>query len=90
MGTRSEDFFHSLFSKESKRSDELLFSARALVAQMKEELLAGLEGPTAGVPAGINVNKQPRNFGTPLAVKIGRNGQKRTTPNTKVSSTTEP
>ena len=29
---------------------------------MKEELLAGPEGPTAGVPAGIDVNKPPKNF----------------------------
>ena len=41
MGIRCEDFFQSLLSK---RSDELLFSARALVARMKEELLAGPEG----------------------------------------------
>jgi hypothetical protein len=59
MGIRREDFFQSLLSK---RSDELLFSARALVTRMKEELLAGPEGATAGVPAGIDVNKPPKNF----------------------------
>ncbi len=30
---------------------------RALVTRMKEELLAGPEGPTAGVPAGIDVKQ---------------------------------
>ena len=29
---------------------------------MKEELLAGPEGPAAGVPAGIDVNKPPKKF----------------------------
>ncbi len=64
------------------------------VARMKEELLAGPEGPTAGVPAGIDVNKPPKNFRDAMSreesLKIGRNGRKRTTPNTKVSSTMEP
>ncbi len=59
MRIRREYFFQPLLSK---RSDELLFSARVLVARMKEELLAGQEGATAGVPAGIDVNKPPKNF----------------------------
>jgi hypothetical protein len=46
----------------SKLSDELLFSARALVTQVKEELRAGTLGAAAGVPAGINVNTPPKNF----------------------------
>ena len=59
MGVKCEDFFKSLLSK---RTDELLFSARALVAQMKEELVTSPEGPVTGVPAGIDVNKPPKNF----------------------------
>ena len=46
----------------SKRTDELLFSARALVARMKEELVTSPEGPVTRVLAGIDVNKQPKNF----------------------------
>ena len=41
MGIRREDFFQSLLNK---RSDELLYSARALVARMTEGLLADPEG----------------------------------------------
>ena len=43
MGLKREDFFKSLVSK---RTDELLFSARALVAQVKEgeELVTSQEG----------------------------------------------
>ena len=59
MGVKREDFFKSLLSK---RTDELLFSARAPVAQMKEELVTRPEGLTTGVPVGINVNKPPKNF----------------------------
>ena len=59
MGVKREDFFKSLLSK---RTDELLFSARALVARMKEELVTSQEGPVTGVPAGIDVNKPPKNF----------------------------
>ena len=61
MGVKREDFFKSLLSK---RTNELLFSARALVAQMKEELVTSPEGPVTGVPAGIrvDVNKPPKNF----------------------------
>jgi hypothetical protein len=40
MEIRLEDFFQSLLSKQS---DELLFSEWALVARMKDELLAGPE-----------------------------------------------
>ena len=36
MGAKREDFFKSLLSK---KTDELLFSARALVARMKDELV---------------------------------------------------
>ena len=59
MGVKREGFVKSLLSK---RTDELLFSARALVARMKEELVAGPEGSVTGVPAGIDVNKPPKNF----------------------------
>ena len=59
MGVKREDFFKSLLSK---RTDELLFSARTLVARMKEELVTSPEGPVTGVPAGIDVNKPPKNF----------------------------
>ena len=59
MGVKREDFFKSLLSK---RTDELLFSSRPLVAQMKEELVTSPEGPVTGVPAGIDVNKPPKNF----------------------------
>ena len=59
MGVKREDFFKSLFSK---RTDELLSSARALVARMKEELVTSPKGPVTGVPAGIDVNKQPKKF----------------------------
>jgi hypothetical protein len=59
MGIRREDFFQSLLSK---RLDELLFSVLALVALMKEELPAGQEGAATGVPPGIDVTKQPKNF----------------------------
>ena len=62
MGVKREDFFKSLLSK---RTDELLFSVRALVAQMKEELVTNPEGLATGVPAGIDVNKpRPRTFVT--------------------------
>ena len=40
MGVKREDFFTSLLSK---RTDELLFSARALVARMKDELITSPE-----------------------------------------------
>ena len=43
------------------KTDELLFSARALVARMKDELLTGQKGSVTGVPAGIDVNKNFRN-----------------------------
>ena len=43
MGVKREDFFKLLLSK---RTDELLFSARALVAQMKEELVTRPDGST--------------------------------------------
>ena len=59
MGVKREDFFKWLLSK---RTDELLFSARALVARMKEELVTRPEGPVTGVPAGIDVNKPPKSF----------------------------
>ena len=62
MGVKRKDFFKSLLSK---RTDELLFSARALVAPMKDELLAGPEGSVAGVPAGIDTvtsTSRPRIF----------------------------
>ena len=59
MGVKREDFFKSLLSK---RTDELLFSVRALVAQMKEELVTGPEGSVTEVPAGIDVNKPPTDF----------------------------
>ncbi len=58
------DFFKSFLSK---RTDELLFSARALVMRIDDELFAGLEGSVVGVPAGINVNKQPRNFSNAIS-----------------------
>ena len=41
MGVKREDFLKSLLSK---RTDELLFSALALVARMKDELVTGPEG----------------------------------------------
>ena len=53
MGVKREDFFKSLLSK---RTNELLFSAKALVTQMKEELVTrqeGAEGLVTEVPAGI-------------------------------------
>ena len=59
MGVKREDFFKSPLSK---RTDELLFSARALVARMKDELVTGPEGLVTGVPAGIDANKPPKNF----------------------------
>ena len=59
MGVKREDFFKSLLSK---RTDELLFSARVLVTRMKEELVTGPEGSVTGVPAGIEMNKPPKNF----------------------------
>ena len=59
MGVRRDDFFKSLLSK---RTDEMLSSARAMVAQMKEELVTSTEGLVTGVPAGIDVNKPPKNF----------------------------
>ena len=59
MGVKREDFFKSQLSK---GTDELLFSALALVARMKDEPLTGQEGSVTGVPAGIDVNKQPNNF----------------------------
>ena len=46
MGVKREDFFKSLLSK---RTDELLFSARALVVQMMEELVTRPEGLVTGV-----------------------------------------
>ena len=61
MGVKREDFFKS-FKLLSKRTDELLFSTRALVAQMKEELVTRPEALVTGVPAVIDVNKQPKNF----------------------------
>ena len=61
MGVKREDFFKSLLSK---RTDELLSSARALVARMKEELVTSPEGQVTGVAAGIDVNKPPRPFAT--------------------------
>ena len=57
MGVKREDFFKSLLSK---RTDELLFSARVLVTRMKEELVTGPEVSVTGVPAGIDVNKLPK------------------------------
>jgi hypothetical protein len=53
--SRREDFrvFPSMLLK---RTDELLFSARALVARIKDELLARQEGSAAGLPVGINVH----------------------------------
>ena len=59
MGVKREDFFKSLLSK---RTDELLFSARVLVERMKVELVTSPEGPVTGVPAGIDVSKPPENF----------------------------
>ena len=59
MGVKREDVFKSLLSK---RTDELLFSAWALVAQMKEELVTRPEGLVTGVQAGIYVSKPPKNF----------------------------
>ena len=59
MGVNHEDFFKSLLSK---RADELLFSARAPVSQMKEELVTRQEGLVTGVPKGIDVNKPPNKF----------------------------
>ena len=55
MGVRREVMIKSLVS--FKRTDELLLSARVLVARMKDELLTGPEGSVIGVPAGIDVNK---------------------------------
>ena len=40
----------------------MLFTARALVARMKDELVTGQDGSVTGVPAGIYVNKPPKNF----------------------------
>ena len=76
VSKKREDFFKSLLSK---RTDELLSSARALVARMKEELVTSPEGPVTGIPAGIDVNKPPKKFRDAM----------NTTPNTKVSSSTE-
>ncbi len=45
MGIKRELFFKSLLSK---RTDELLFSARALVPLMKDELVTGSEGSADG------------------------------------------
>ena len=61
MGVKRENFFKSLLSK---RTDGQLLSARALVAQMKEELVTRPVGLVTGVPAGIDVNtgKPPKNF----------------------------
>ena len=59
MGIKREDFFQSLLNK---RSDELLYSARALVARMKEDLPTDPEGSVGGVPAGVDVTKPPKNF----------------------------
>ena len=59
MGVKREDFFKSLLSK---RTNELLFSARALVTQIKEELVTRPEELVTGVPPGIDVNKPPKNF----------------------------
>ena len=41
MGVNREDFFKSLLSH---GTDELMFSAQALEARMKDELLTGPEG----------------------------------------------
>ena len=56
---KREDFLKSLLLK---RTNDRLFSARALVARMEDELFTGPEGSVTGVPAGIDVNKPPRNF----------------------------
>ena len=74
MGVKREDFFKSLLSK---RTDELLFSARALVARMKEELVTRPEGPVTGVPAGIDVNKPPKNFRDAMSREDRQSGRKR-------------
>ena len=59
MGVKREDFFKSLLSK---GTNELLFSARAIVAKMKEELVTRPKGLVTGVPTGIDVNKPPNKF----------------------------
>ena len=59
MGIARQDFFQ--FLKE-KRTDELLFSARALVARMKDDLPADPEGRVCWAPTCIDVTKPPKNF----------------------------
>jgi hypothetical protein len=59
MGINREDYFKSLLSEQT---DELLFSAGALVALMKDELVTGPKGSVIGVPTGIDVNKPRKNF----------------------------
>ena len=59
IGIKREDFFQSLLNK---CTDELLFSARSLVARIKEDLPTDPEGSVCGVPAGIYVTKPPKKF----------------------------
>jgi hypothetical protein len=59
MGIRRKDFFQSLLNK---RFDKLVYSARMLVARMKEDLPPGQEWSAGRVPAGIDVTKPPKNF----------------------------
>ncbi len=84
MGIKREDFFKSLLSKQT---DELLLSARALVARRKDELVTGPEASLIGVSAGIDVNKQPKNF---RDARIGRNGHPRIIRSTRASFSTGP
>ncbi len=73
MGIKHEDFFQSMLNK---RSDEVLYSACALVARMKEDLPADPEGSVGGVPAGIDVTKPPKNFRDIMRRRTVRSGLK--------------
>ena len=89
MGVKREDFFTSLLSK---RTYELLFSARALVARVREELVTGPEVSVTGVPAGIDVNKLPKNFRDTMSREDRQEwaDSEHTTWSTKVSLNTGP
>ncbi len=84
---RREDFFKSLLSK---RVDGLLFSARALVEQVKNELLAKQEGSVIGIKAGIGVNKQPMNSCYTMSCGDQQKWHQHMIRSTRVSFSTEP
>ena len=83
MGVKREDFFKSLLSKRTDDS-ELLFSARALVAQMKEEQVTSLEGP--GPVTGIDVEKPPKMAPTDEFATLAQVSQPFRAPPTPLSS----